>query len=195
MTKKQDTAHKKGGSTEQEVKPFDTTVHAEPVEVSERTEDEQKKESKELETCKVELQVWKDKFLHVQADLENFTKRVSKERAHWELQAQVGLLKDLLPVIDNFDRATAEAAKEELSEDMKSWLDGFSMIHKGLHAFLKSSGIQEIDTSQGFDPELHEAITQIESADHESGAIVEVMEKGFMFKDHVLRPAKVVVAK
>ncbi len=176
MTKKQDTAHEKGDSKEQEVEV-------------------QVQESKELEACKVELQVWKGKFLHVQADLENFTKRVSKERAHWELQAQVAILKKLLPVIDNFDRATAEANKEDLSDEMKSWLEGFFMIHKALYAFLKSSGIQEIDTSQGFDPELHEAITQVESPEHESGVIVEIMEKGFMFKDHVLRPAKVVVAK
>jgi len=157
-----------------------------------KKEDSQKKS--ELELCKNELHEWKEKWVRARADLENFTKRVEKEKIEWIRIAHSEVLKDLLTIVDDFDRALHLKEQTDVSSQVKPFLEGFIMISKSLYKFLEKYGITEI-TETTFDPQLHEAIAQIESKDHNSGEIVEVMQKGFLIKDVVLRPAKVVVAK
>lgn len=149
----------------------------------------------ELATCKQERDSWKDKFLYLQADFDNVTKRNIKERAQWSITAQTSVLSDLLPVIDDFDRAFAEIEKKEVSPDVKTWLTGFQLIHKTLQKMLAKYEVVEISAAIPFDPSYHEAIVQVEAPGHESGAIVEVLQKGYTCKGTVLRPAKVSVAK
>ena len=86
-----------------------------------------------------------------------------------------------------------QAAKSD--ETSSQSIAGFALIHKELHKFLEKHGVTEIKEVAEFDPNLHEAIMNVESADHQSGAIVQVLQKGYMFKGQVLRPAKVSVAK
>jgi len=146
----------------------------------------------ELEACNAERDAWKEKYVRVQADLDNFTKRIDKERLQWRNTVQGALLLDLLPVIDDFDRAF-EQKKED--ENIQSWLAGFEMIRKNMQKILDKYEVKEIPAEMSFDPEYHEALVQIESPEHKSGEIVAILQKGYTFRGSVLRAAKVSVAQ
>ena len=161
----------------------------------EQEQEQEALDTQELTSCKQELLSWKEKFARVSADLDNFRRRMEKERIGWMQRAQSDLTKNLLPILDDFDRAVQQQEKQELTQQMREWLSGFVMISSSLEKILKDAGLQEISETTNFDPELHEAVVQIDSDDHESGAIVEVLQKGYRFNDQVIRPAKVSVAK
>lgn len=146
----------------------------------------------QLNQCKVTLAEWQDKYARLTADLENYQKRTVKERSAWAESAQEKLLLPLLSIVDNFDRAME--LKPEVSEDMQSWVDGIAMMYTAFGDFLKNAGVKEV-SYDSFDPEFHEALMQVDSDEKESGQIVQIMEKGYMLNDRVLRPAKVSVAK
>lgn len=148
----------------------------------------------ELVTCKKELEACEEKLIRVTADLQNFQRRVEKEKVQWINIAQTELLHGVLSVVDDFDRAMLEGEKE-LNPEVKIFLDGFLMTYKSFCKFLDDNGVKEITEIKKFDPVLHEAISQIDCVDNESGDIVVVAQKGYMFKNQVLRPAKVVVSK
>lgn len=152
-----------------------------------------KKQQQELHACQLEAQEWKDKFLSVSADLQNFKNRIEKERASWADTAQTAVLLPLLSVFDDFDRAFEQ--HDEQKEDAQSMHAGFTLIHKALHKTLADLGVEPVSDYTTFNPEYHEAIMQVDSPDHESGTIVDVMQKGYVLKGQVLRPAKVSVAK
>lgn len=154
-----------------------------------------KKKDQALESCQQELQKWKENCMRVSADLENFRRRMEKERSRWMDLAQAKVVGDILSIVDNFEAVLNQTEKKELSEDLKKWFDGFAMINTLLSKTLQDHGLQEIIENEQFDPELHEAVSQIDSQDHESGEIVQVLQKGYRFKDQVLRPSKVSVAK
>lgn len=152
------------------------------------------KNKKETVDCAAQLQEWKEKFVRVSADLENFRRRIDKERIQWMLVAQSDLIKKMLNIVDDFERALSQTGQPE-DKKAKEMVTGFAMIGKSLSKILKQYGLQEIEQIQEFDPTLHEAVVQIESEQHDSGQIVEVLQKGYRLKDQVLRPAKVSVAK
>jgi molecular chaperone GrpE len=137
---------------------------------------------------------WKEKFIRASADLENYQRRISKERAVWVEQAQADVFLDLLAVVDDFDRAMEHHAKQD-SEESKALIKGFEMIHQAFYKLLEKYDIKEISEVQTFNPEQHEAMTQVDSPDHDSGDIVQVLQKGFLIKERVLRPSMVAVAK
>lgn len=147
-----------------------------------------------LVECEAQLQGWKDKFLQVNADLQNLRKRTAKEQISWSQSAQARVLMPLLEVIDNFDRAMVEKPKTE-DEESAAWIDGISMIHASLLKTLDQFNVKAMDNYDAFDPTFHEALMQIESDEKESGEIVVVLQKGYMMGDTVLRPAKVSVAR
>ncbi len=149
-------------------------------------------EDSALSQCQTALAEWQDKYTRLTADLDNFKKRTIKERADWAQASQVKLLISLLEIVDNFDRAMS--IEQEVPEGMQSWVDGVSMIHSSFKEFLASAGVKETSYDT-FNPEFHEALMQVQSDDKQSGEIVEVMEKGYMQGDRVLRPARVSVAK
>ena len=151
-------------------------------------------ESNELQACKTELEEWKNKCLRITADFDNYKKRMEKERIFWMHSAQSTLINDILAIVDDFDRASAQA-HATLKPEQQEWITGFDMIGKALYKMLAKYDVKEINYHATFDPLYHEAIAQIESPEHESGAVVQVLQKGFMHKDQVLRPAKVSVAK
>lgn len=148
-----------------------------------------------LEACQTVCNEWKDKYIHVSADLQNYKRRIEKEQALWIARAQSDLLLPLLTIVDDFDRALAEHYSREKTAELDQWLKGFELIGKELYKFLHAVGVTEIKDTIYFDPNLHEAIVQVESDKHNSGDIVDVIQKGFMLKDQVLRAAKVTVAK
>ena len=151
---------------------------------------QQNLEQTDLEQCKQDAAMWRDQASRILADFDNYKKRMERDQASWMQTAQVSILKDLLSAVDNFDRALS--AKNDSQTDVYA---GIEMIYKSVMQILNKYGVREFSDYQTFDPELHEALMDIESADHVSGQIVQVLEKGFMIKDKVLRPAKVVIAK
>lgn len=145
--------------------------------------------------CTDELASVKDQLVRLGADFQNYKKRTEKDKANWGHLIQADLFNELLPIIDDFDRALDQAQKEEKTEEFTEWLKGFSLIHKSLYDFLKKQKVEPIEEVTTFDPELHEALVQVDSDEHESGAIVDVMQRGFLLNGKVIRPAKVSVAK
>lgn len=147
----------------------------------------------ELAACQSQLQEYKDKYVRVIADFENFKKRQEKDRLSWNFTAQAELLRGFLGIVDNFDRALSEQQKES-NPQLQSWIQGFALIGTELHKYLEKIGVQEITETREFNPEIHEAIMQVSSDEHKSGEIVSVLQKGYRFKGEVLRPAKVSLA-
>tara|TARA_Y200000002_G_scaffold138145_1_gene113931 strand:- start:584 stop:1072 length:489 start_codon:yes stop_codon:yes gene_type:complete len=135
----------------------------------------------------------KDKFLRLFAEFENYRKRTSKERLELFKTASQELMLALLPISDDMDRALLEFKKSKNTD----LIQGFELIYSKFNEILKSKGLNELKVKKGdkFDPESHEAITQIK-ADKEKniGKIVDVIEKGFLLGDKIIRYPKVIVA-
>lgn len=143
----------------------------------------------ELTECQEQVAKLKNMLAHVAADFENYKKRSERERGMWMHSAQALVITDILSIADDFERAMAQ------EQEKKDLLQGFEMIYESFKKFLEKHKVAEIPTDIPFDPEKHEALAQIEDEQKESGVIVDVMQKGYFFKDQVLRPAKVAVAK
>lgn len=136
-----------------------------------------------------------DRYVRLNADFDNFRKRAARDREDGMRSAQERLLNKLLPVIDNFDMAMAAttSAQNATVESLKA---GVQMIQGQLKGVLTESGVEEIDAmGKPFDPNLHEALSQLESADAPEGTVLQQLRKGYKMKDRLLRPASVVVAK
>lgn len=129
----------------------------------------------------------------IKAEFENYKKRIDKERAGFVDLATSGLVKRLLPVLDDFERAIAATHKHENSEKL---LEGLELVYSHFVDALKQEGLSEIEAvGQEFDPRFHEAVLQVECRPDNDGRVVEVMRKGYMVKDQVIRPAMVKVGK
>jgi molecular chaperone GrpE len=144
---------------------------------------------------KKELEHFKKRCHYLAAEFDNYQKRSEKEKAQWTPLAQARVLKDMLPIVDDFERALSESLRHDVSEDVTSHVKGFEMILSSFQKMLESYGVREISDISSFNPEHHEAVMQVQSDDVESGDVVEILQKGYIFKDHVLRPAKVSVAQ
>lgn len=136
-----------------------------------------------------------DRLLRQAADLENFKKRVARERQEAIKFANESLLQKLIPAMDNFDMALAAASSME-SSSLESIKTGVTMIYSQLKAAITEAGLEEIDaTNQRFDPNWHEAVSHQESADVPEGHVLQQLRKGYKLRDRLIRPATVVVAK
>ena len=129
-------------------------------------------------------------FRYLQADFENYRKRVDREIRELEEFSTVGLMRKLIPVLDDLDLAVATATK---SED-KGLLEGVKMVQKNLNSALEGEGLQRINAvGQQFDPSAHEAVDKVEGTANTTDIVVEEMRKGYTFKGKVLRPSAVKV--
>ena len=148
--------------------------------------------AKELQQAKEKIAELENARLYDQAEAENYRKRALRERSELLRYNGENVLRDLLEVADNFDRAIKHAD----SADKESLLSGFAMIKDGLHKIL---GKYEVKAMPGegekFDPNIHEALTVCPAPGKEDGTILAVEQQGYYFKDHVLRPSKVVVVQ
>jgi len=136
-----------------------------------------------------------DRLLRTTADLENFKKRAARERLEAIRFANVSLLEKLLPALDNFDMALAAANNSE-GTSVESLKTGITMIYNQLKNALVEAGLEEIDAAQqAFDPNLHEAVTQEQSAEIPEGHVLRQLRKGYKFRERRIRPASVVVAR
>ncbi|MFH1832160.1 MAG: nucleotide exchange factor GrpE [bacterium] len=151
-------------------------------------------ENNESGEQQMEQDAYKEQFLRLSADFQNYKRRVEKERIEWMLMARVEMLEDLLPIFDELDRAI-ELAEKSVSDDVKIWLDGLLLIQKKWQKIFSTLGIEAVVVTGEFDPELHEAVMQVETEEVVSHHIVQCFEKGYTLKGKVVRHAKVSVAK
>ena len=135
-----------------------------------------------------------DQLLRTAADLENYKKRATRERQEAIKFANEALLEKLIPVLDNFEMAlTAASAPNTSAASLQS---GIAMIFQQLKTAMSDVGLQEVDaTGSTFDPNLHEAISQQETAEVPEGQVVQQLRKGYRLRERLIRPASVVVAK
>ncbi|GIP48247.1 nucleotide exchange factor GrpE [Paenibacillus sp. J53TS2] len=148
--------------------------------------------SAELEKLRAESEDYQQRLLRTQADFDNFRRRTVKEKEELGKYASAKLITELLPVIDNFERALSSSGE---STDANSYIKGVEMIFRQLEGVLKAEGLIPMEAEgQPFNPEFHQAIMQVESDEHEEGIVVEVVQKGYLLKDKVLRPAMVKVS-
>ena len=136
-----------------------------------------------------------ERLLRTTADFDNFKKRAAREKIEAAQYAGFSLLQKILPVLDNFEMALA-AAQNAKGDKLAALQSGVLMIQQELKKILTETGLEEIDAAgQPFDPNFHEAVSQQESAEVAEGSVLQQMRRGYKFKDRLLRPAAVVVAK
>ena len=143
----------------------------------------------ELEALKKQLAEGAERMKRLQADFENFRRRTRQEKEELSNMVVQDFIKDLLPMIDNFDRAMAAEAA-----DGAKFQQGVEMIYNQLAEILKNKGLEKIDTTDAkFDPNFHQAVMRVENPDLEDESIAMELQKGYMVKGKVIRPAMVQV--
>jgi molecular chaperone GrpE len=142
-----------------------------------------------------ELERERDEYLdalqRLKAEFDNFRKRTANERAAQSARASESVVKELLPVLDDLERALVAAEEHEEAK----LEDGVRLVHRALSDVLARAGLSEIDTDGAFDPHVHEALLAQPVEGAEPGSVVQVLQKGYLLGDRVLRPARVVVAE
>jgi molecular chaperone GrpE len=158
------------------------------AEEPERPEEQKEPEEDPLQKAERERDEYLDLAQRTRAELENFRKRAAREAAQAGERAKANLVRELLPVLDNLERALASAGDDE-----QHLADGVRMVHAQLVAALEREGIESFDPAgEAFDPECHEALSTRDG--EESGVVLDVVEKGYRLNGSVLRPARVVVS-
>ncbi len=156
--------------------------------------DESKMESlkAEVDQLKQEKEELHQRVLRTQAEFDNFKKRSQKEKEAERKYKAEDFVNELLPAIDNFERAL----QVEVNDAGEGFVDGISMVYRQLKDALKAQGVEEIEcVGETFDPTVHHAVMQVEEEDMESNTVAEELQKGYMLKDKVIRPAMVKVNK
>lgn len=149
-------------------------------------------QNNELEKLQAEYNELKDTYLRANAEFENIKKRMEKEKISATIYANESFAKDLLDVVDALEAAINVEANDELSLKIKEGVQNtLDLLLKKLEKHM----VKVIEADGEFDPNLHEAMFHVESADHESNHIVQLLQKGYMMNDRVIRSAKVSVAK
>lgn len=178
------------GQEEQEI--VEETAEEVQEEVNADSADESNELEAQIEGLKKEKEELTNRMLRVQAEFDNYKRRTLKEReADRKYKAQ-DMIQELLPVVDNFERAL----QVEVSEENKSILEGINMVYRQLLDVFTSQGVSVIETEGAdFDPNVHHAVMQIEDDTIEPNKVVEELQKGYLLKDRVIRPAMVKVNK
>lgn len=146
-----------------------------------------------LEAARAEQAKLKDQLLRTLADFDNFRKRTRRELADAERRGKDDMLKEMLPVFDNLDRASAHA---ETATDVKALADGIGLVLRQFTDTLGKLGIERVPAvGKPFDPSMHEAVQQMETSDFEPGTIAAEVQAGYRNSEKLIRPALVVVAK
>jgi molecular chaperone GrpE len=135
---------------------------------------------------------FKDRWLRKSAEFDNYRKRIERERREQADAALVDLLQDVLPVVDDFDRALTVDA----GEGSAAYRKGVELIHAKLNDVLRKRGVRPFDSlGIDFDPNVHQAVMHETSPEHREGEVIGELQKGYMLNDRLLRPAMVKVAK
>lgn len=142
-----------------------------------------------------EVNEWKEKYIRVHADFENVKKRLEREKYQALEYANEAILKDFLPIIDTLESAYNGISDEEENNALKSIKDGIKLTLDNFTKALNKHGVEEVACDGEFNPNIHEAIMQTSDESKENGAIGSVFQKGYKYKDRILRPAMVSTIK
>lgn len=169
-------------------KEMDETQNEEVVNGAEEQQEVQE------QTAEEKYNELNDRFLRLYAEFDNFRRRTNKEKVDIIANANAGVLKDMLPVMDDFERAIAN---NESVEDINAVKEGFSLIYNKFKSTLESKGLKVMASKgENFDSEIHEAIANIPApSEAEKGKVIDDVEKGYYLNDKVIRFAKVVVGQ
>ncbi len=178
-------------TTNQEEVSTDDGTNVDEVEAADKVEET---EAKKVPTAEEQLTELNNKYVRLYSDFDNFRKRTIKEKADIISTASGSVMKDLLGVLDDFERAISN---NKGNEDPESLKEGFELIYNKFFTTLKNKGLEAMDCKgDTFDPDKHEAITNIPAgSDDEKGKIVDVIERGYNLRGKMLRYAKVVVGQ
>ncbi len=170
-------------------------VAAETQEAGAETTEAQE-EISETEKLQNEIAELKDKYARVHADFDNIKKRLEKEKYQALEYANEKFAKDLIPVVDALGMAVQAAEGEaEPTELLGKMKEGVELTLKQFLTVLEKHGVTQVSEDEPFDPNIHHAVQQMESPDHESGEIVQTFQKGYRYKERTLRDAMVVIAQ
>jgi molecular chaperone GrpE len=178
---------------EKELNEQETSKHEEVQEEAVENDSQQEETSKEL-TPEEKCAELNDRFLRLYAEFDNYRKRTNKERIDLISNASAGILKDLLTILDDFERAIVN---NEKVEDIDAVKEGFQLIHNKFKGILESKGLKQME-AKGlvFDSELHEAIANVPApSEEDKGKVIDDVEKGYYLNEKVIRFAKVVVGQ
>jgi molecular chaperone GrpE len=157
----------------------------------EESQDEDKE--KQLNDLTVKLADFQDRYLRLSAEFDNYRKRTIKERYELVKTAGEDILNDLLPVIDDFDRAMNMMSA---SDSIDAIVEGTTLIYNKFKSILENRGLTEINpVGVEFDPDIHEAIAKIKGTDEQAGKIINVTQKGYTLNDKIIRHPKVVIGE
>jgi molecular chaperone GrpE len=169
----------------------DETIELEIIDTA--PEDELDELQKEVEEWRLKATEYLDGWQRARADFTNYKKRVERDQAFVYQSASASILKRFLDALDDLDRALKNRPTEG---DAAAWAEGVELVSRKFHSILDAEGVKPMEAAgQEFDPNIHEAITQEESTEFESGQVIEVVKNGYWIGDKVLRPALVRVAK
>lgn len=188
-----DEQHNLATESGEDAKLEDVVPHAAVDDDKDDTGDDEPLEM-QLEKAQQTIKEYWDQMMRLRAEIENNRKRAERDIENAHKYATRGLLESLLPVVDSMEMGQAAAAAEIAT--LESIREGSAMTMNMFMQVLEKNGLQQIDPlGEKFDPEIHQAISMAERPDAESNTVVEVMQKGFLLNERVVRPAMVVVAK
>lgn len=177
-----------------EEEKVEATSQGPEVEAQESPEALIERLKQELEEARAQAQENYDKFVRLYAEFDNYRKRVAREKAELVRYGNEELLRELLPVVDNLERALEHARRDP--SNPQAILEGIELILEQVKGLLKRFGVEPIAAvGEKFDPLRHEAVGEEEREDVEPGEVVQEVLRGYMLNDRLLRPAKVIVAK
>ncbi len=178
---------------EEEVKDVEETAeNIEEQETADKETSQEEAEDDKLAKMEAEAASWKDKYQRLMAEFENARKRTAKEAVQRYDMGAMGVLEKLLPVIDNFERGLDAVAEEEKDS---AFVQGIQQIYKQLMAVMDDLGVTSMDAEgKEFDANLHNAVMHVEDEELGENVVVEELQKGYMYKESVLRHSMVKVA-
>ena len=188
-----DAAEQASGSDAESAESSELAAGLDDPESSEAESSEAASAEAASEGATADVEELKSRYLRLAADFDNFKKRALKERQDLHNYATENLIKELLATVDNLERAVGHGRQEE--GDAKSLLEGVELTYRSLMQALEKLGVQAVEgVGQPFNPEVQEAIRQVPSDEHGSGVVVEVLQKGYLLKDRLMRAALVAVS-
>jgi len=171
------------------------TLENEEIEAQEEATGEVAEELSEVDTLRAALAASEDRYHRVHADFENIKKRLEKEKYQALEYSNEKFAKDLIPVLDALEGAIkAKDADAEPASLLEKVSEGVELTMKQFLSTLEKHGVTPVNEDEPFDPNIHHAVQQVDSPDHESGQIVSTFQKGYKYKERTLRDAMVVIA-
>jgi len=174
---------------------IEETLDIKPKEDKKSKKEKKDKYKEEIKNLNEKVKELETKVLSEKAELINYRKRKDEETMHMLKYANEDMVKELLPTIDNFERAIKQD-DDNLEDELSKFLSGFKMIYCHMVKTLENYGVKAIDGgNKPFDPNFHNAVLTEAREDLEAGTVIEVMQKGYLLKDKVIRPAMVKVSE